>query len=160
MFFFLIIRLLARCLFVCLFVYYLYILVMPYKSYSPNQSDVLDTFVIVYFLIILSLGNTWIIVFLCCCCTARVCLCWGEVRSNLSGIQRDAFFFLSFQLNNTVVWLQSFPATKNCQSMAQEGNNSGNCFFSINLQLTLMVYFEEMGQIGEMSFLLFVFCSL
>lgn len=96
--FFLIIRLLALCLFVCLFVYYLHILVKPYKSYIMNQSDVLNTFVIVYFLIILSLGNTWIIVFLFCCCIACVYLCWGEDRGNLSDIQQGVFLFFFFSV--------------------------------------------------------------
>lgn len=116
------------------------------KSDILIQNDISHAFMNVYFLIILSFEGIGFIAFF----LSLVCGGWGTPRKIL--------FFSSVK---QYYWMTSvFSKSKEMSACGSWETQLRELFLLINLQLTLMVYFEEMGQIGEMSFLLFVFCSL
>lgn len=97
-----------------------------------------------------------------CLCSSWVCAC--PCVFTCGGGQEKPLctwkIWLFFSVKQYRCMTSAFSSSQEMSVCGSREMEFRELLLLINLQLTLMVYFEEMGQIGEMLFLLFVFYSL
>lgn len=145
--FFLMVRVSVHFLFIHLFLFIYLFYLHHTKSDILNQNDISPTFMKVYFLIILSFGKIWHCSFLC-------------LYSIWVGGWHPGRFIFFFSVKQHCCLTSVFSKSKEMSACGSREKEFRELFLLINPQMTFTVYFEEMGQIGEMSFSLFIFCSL